>query len=162
MNKDLVENFKDSEFMSAKDKKLVLNDWDRFLQALVTDAEKVYVDKYGNELPKPFRKFTKRLYEHLHLHCSFIAHYDRLGFYNTYFIDFSDTVGFIRQFDIDFDCFSVEYGKNYWIRGDYEDLNTAMIEAMNKYKTNIYLKIEKKEQQKDFEEIKRLSGKWQF
>ena len=49
--------FRDAEFMSARDKELVLKAWLRFLK---------------NGLR--FEDFSKRLYEHLHLHCSFIAH----------------------------------------------------------------------------------------
>ena len=57
-----------------------------------------------------FAHFTKRLYEHLHLHCSFIAHYNRLGFYAEYFERGEDTARFLSQFDSRGDCRSVEYG----------------------------------------------------
>ena len=60
--------FKDSEFMTVRDKELVLAQWRRF------------VERGFN-----FEHFTDRLYKHLTLHCSFIAHFDRSGFYSTYF-----------------------------------------------------------------------------
>ena len=59
--------FTDVQFMTAKEKGMVLKNWETFL-------------KHG--LKK--QHFTKRLYEHLHLHCGFIAHYSRDGFYSTY------------------------------------------------------------------------------
>ena len=66
--------FRDVRFMSARDKELVLKAWVRFLR---------------NGLR--FEDFSRRLYEHLHLHCSFIAHYDRVGFYRTYFENGEET-----------------------------------------------------------------------
>ncbi len=74
--------FRDVEFMSAREKELVLKAWVRFVR---------------NGLR--FEDFTRRLYEHLHLHCGFIAHYDRAGFYRTYFENEEETVLFLSQFD---------------------------------------------------------------
>ena len=54
--------FKDTKFMSAEEKEKVLKNWERFIARFQGKC------------------FTKRLYDHLHLHCSFIAHYNRLGF----------------------------------------------------------------------------------
>ena len=71
--------------------------------------------------------FSKRLYEHLYLHCSFIAHYDRGGFYATYFDRGEDTMHFLSQLDKGVGGRSVEYG-GAWIAGDYADLNRAMVE----------------------------------
>jgi hypothetical protein len=56
--------------MSAREKGLVLKTWVRFL-------------KNGFRLAD----FSDRLYKHLTLHCSFIAHYNRVGFHQTYFED---------------------------------------------------------------------------
>src|SRR5438034_6398051 len=108
--------FRDAEFMSARDKELVLKAWLRFLK---------------NGLR--FEDFTKRLYEHLYLHCSFIAHYNRAGFYAEYFEHGEDTAQFLSQFDARGECRSVEYGWTLWLQGDYTDLNQAMIDEGTKY-----------------------------
>ena len=100
--------FTDVEFMTAKEKELVLKKWETFL-------------KYG--LQK--KHFTKRLYDHLHLHCGFIAHYSRDGFYSTYFEAGEDTQRFFEHF-----C-------NHTTTMDYDDLHTAMQEVYNKYLSNI-------------------------
>ena len=82
--------FSDAEFMSAREKELVLKAWVGFLR---------------NGLR--WEGFTRRLYEHLHLHCQFIAHYNRAGFYQTYFERGEDTVRFLSQFDRRGECRSV-------------------------------------------------------
>ena len=58
----------DTNFMTAKEKAQVLRQWERFL-------------KGGCQA----KDFTEALYHHLMQHCMFIAHYDRGGFYATYF-----------------------------------------------------------------------------
>src|SRR5437867_6119728 len=58
--------FGDARFMSAREKDLALKAWVRFL-------------KHGLR----FADFSDRLYRHLTLHASFIAHYDRAGFFAT-------------------------------------------------------------------------------
>jgi hypothetical protein len=77
--------------------------------------------------------FSDRLYKHLTLHCSFIAHYNRAGFYTTYFENGEDTTRFLSQFDKRGECRSVEYGGSWWLNGDYEDLTRAMIEEASRY-----------------------------
>lgn len=85
--------FRDAEFMMAREKTLVLKTWVRF-------------PKNGLR----FADFSDRLYRHLTLHCSFIAHYNRLGFYQTYFENGGDAVRFLGQFDKRGELRSVEYG----------------------------------------------------
>jgi hypothetical protein len=104
---------RDVEFMTASDKASVLRDWDRFL-------ESGFKRNY----------FTKGLYNHLIQHCSFIAHYNQDGFYSVYFGENGDTGKFIDQFT---SGISAEYGMDYWLRGDYDDINPAMCEVMRKY-----------------------------
>jgi len=112
---------KDTKFMSAQEKERVLRQWEQFLKSGLARE-----------------KFTKALYEHLHLHCSFIAHYDIHGFYATYFESGDDIATFLSQFDernAEFSGIprSVEYGMTYWATGDYEDINRAMIKVASKY-----------------------------
>jgi hypothetical protein len=101
--------FKDAEFMTAKEKELALKSWEIFL-------------KHG--LKK--QHFTKRLYNHLHLHCGFIAHYNIHGFYSTYFEAGQDTERF-------FEHFCTHTATNYGASIDYDDLNTAMRDIYSKY-----------------------------
>ena len=108
--------FRDIQFMSAREKELVLKAWVRFVR---------------NGLR--FEDFRRRLYEHLHLHCQFIAHYDRAGFYRTYFENGEDTVRFLSQFDKRGECRSIEYGMMSWLEGEYGDLARAMIEEASPY-----------------------------
>lgn len=96
-------NFKDSEFMTAREKRLVLANWKTYL-------------KHGLKQ----KHFTRRLYNHLHLNCGFIAHYNIGGFYATYFEHGADTVEFFKRF-----CDAASYS---WA-ADYKDLNMAMLEV---------------------------------
>lgn len=105
--------FNDVEFMTAKEKQLVLKNWKAFL-------------KYGLKR----QHFTKRLYEHLHLYCGFIAHYNIHGFYSTYFEAGQDTERF-------FDHFCTYTKANYGANSDYDDINTAMRDVYQEYKARI-------------------------
>jgi hypothetical protein len=107
--------------MTASEKELVLKDWEKFL-------------KNGFA----WERFTDRLYKHLINNCSFIAHYDRAGFYGTYFQSGDDKVHFLRQFDMrragpNGIPPSIEYGMTYWVDHDYGDINRAMIQVAGKY-----------------------------
>jgi hypothetical protein len=134
--------FCDGQFMSAREKALVLKAWLRFLQ---------------NGLR--FEDFTKRLYEHLHLHCSFIAHYNRAGFYAEYFEHGEDTAQFLSQFDARGECRSVEYGWTLWLQGDYADLNQAMIDEGTKCIPSLMEKARQSGRDADLAEARRLLGK---
>lgn len=105
--------FTDVQFMTAKEKELVLKNWKTFLK---------------HSLKK--EHFTKRLYEHLHLHAGFIAHYNLVTFYSTYFEAGQDTERF-------FDHFCTYMKANYGANSDYDDLNTAMRDIYQEYKTRI-------------------------
>ncbi len=69
---------KDSAFMDAEQKRKVLTQWERFVKGGFS-----------------FRLFTDNLYQHLILHCGFIAHYNCSGFYATYWCD--DLITLARQ-----------------------------------------------------------------
>jgi len=139
---------KDSQFMSARQKARVLRDWHRFL-------------KSGLE----WDKFTEALYTHLIQHCSFIAHYDRAGFYGTYFERGDDAVCFLSQFDQhqakeDGIPASVEYGATYWARGEYEDINRAMIEIAGAYIPSLVQRATKAQMLSDLARAKELVDRW--
>jgi len=134
--------FSDSEFMSAREKELVLKAWVRFLKHGLRSAD-----------------FTKRLYGHLIQHCSFIAHYNRGGFYQTYFESGEDTVRFLSQFDKRGECRSVEYGGSWWLHGSYADLNGAMVEEAAPYVPSLIENAESVQRDADLAEAGRLLAK---
>ena len=105
--------FTDVEFMTTKEKELVLKNWKRFIE---------------DGLQR--RHFTKRLYEHLHLHSGFVANFNVGGFYSVYFEAGQDIERFFEHF-----C-------NYKVLDDYSDINTAMREVYNKHKDAIKAQIE--------------------
>jgi hypothetical protein len=126
--------------MSAAEKEKVLKDWHRFIES---DFDRA--------------RFTKSLYDHLIQRCSFIAHYDQHGFYSTYFEDPEDTLKFVKQFDREQGCVSVEYGMTYWLNSeDYGDINKAMVEAFEPYKTEIYPRLRQRAREKKLVQIKAL------
>ena len=102
---------KDTQFMSVEEKDQVIRAWKRFLES-------------------GFRKdyFTEALYKHLINHCSFMAHYDRHGFYATYFEHGDETVQFFTQFDNSKGIpESIEYGGTSWYTDQrYNDINAEM------------------------------------
>ena len=102
-------NFRDAEFMTAQEKHALLKQWVVFLK---------------NGLKKAH--FSKRIYDHLHLHCGFIAHYNIHGFYSTYFESRADTQKF---FDF---LFNYPYTPH-----EYEDINHAMRLEYEKYESQI-------------------------
>jgi hypothetical protein len=140
--------FSDSEFMSAREKALVLKAWVRFLKKGLRRED-----------------FSDRLYTHLINHCSFIAHYSRTGFYSTYFDNSEDTTWFLSQFDKDGEreCRSVEYGDSSWRdRGDYEDVNGAMIEEASAFIPALLEQSSEKAKEADLAEARRLAAKHGF
>ena len=132
----------DSEFLSAMEKALILKQWKRFIE-------------------NGFRQedFTKRIYDHLHLHCSFIAHFSREGFFGTYFERPEDTIRFVRQFDSDFGFKSVEYGALWWIQGDYADVNNAMCQIMSGFKAELYERLQAEARANDIARAEALLAK---
>ena len=85
--------------------------------------------------------FTEKLYKHLTLHCSFIAHYNIHGFYETYFESPEQSLKFLSQFDREQGAYSVEYGNPYWLLGEYSDINNAMLDVYSKYKNDLTAKL---------------------
>lgn len=149
--------FKDVEFMTGKEKLLVLKQWTSFIKTLndVWSAHQVTTQ----DLDRLFLKFTDRVYEHLNLNCSFIAHFDRRGFFGTYFTEPENLINFLHQFDKDLDFKSVEYGGSGWIEGDYSDLNKAMCEVVEEYKSVLYKILAEKLKADDIATAKSLLAK---
>ncbi len=107
----------DTKFMTAGEKRRVLRDWETFL-------------KNGCRR----QDFTKALYHQLIMNCSFIAHYDLAGFYETYFVEGDDTAHFLEQFDRSKGCRSIELGMDYWVLyPGMNDINNAMCDVASKY-----------------------------
>ena len=127
-----MSEFKDSEFMIARDKELVLAQWKRFVERGFS-----------------FEHFTDRIYKHLSLHASFIAHFDRPGFFSTYFEDPETTIRFLNQFDSDYGFRSVEYGSTWWLDGDYADINRAMCSVVEANKERLYEELRRKVRGRD-------------
>ena len=98
--------YSNTKFMMAIEKEKVVKQFDHFIKTLIKNL---------GDNDKCFRAFTKGIYEHCHLHCGFIAHYNRHGFYQTYFgsQNIDDLKNFINHFidkydEINVDC-SVDY-----------------------------------------------------
>ena len=136
--------FADAQFLSAREKALVLKAWVRFLKNGLREED-----------------FSERLYTHLMLHCSFIAHYNRAGFYATYFENGEDTTRFLSQFDKRGECRSIEYGGS-WRLVEYEDLNRAMIEEASRFIPALTERASAKAKDADLAEAQRLAAKHGF
>ena len=127
-------SMKDTQFMSAGEKQKVLRQWRMFLNSGLSK-----------------NNFTKALYDHLIQHCSFIAHYDRQGFYSTYFEEGEDAVHFLSQFDNRNGIpNSIEYGMVGWYTTpDYNDINSEMCRIATKYIPALVEKCQHRQREKD-------------
>jgi hypothetical protein len=116
--------FTDSPFMPASEKRRALTQWHRFLQTLA---------RHFADRGRCLRAFPDALYTHLIQHCSFIAHYNRSGFFSHYFERGDDALRFLRQFDAVGNPTGActEYGGCWWLTGEYRDINEAMREALS-------------------------------
>lgn len=81
--------FEDVQFMTASEK---------------TKIYKAFVSFLNNHFKES--NFKKNLYEHLHLHCGFIAHYNIKGFYSEYFT----TAARFQKIALNFTSKPSEYG----------------------------------------------------
>jgi hypothetical protein len=108
--------FEDETFLSKIQKEKILKSWCRFIIGF----------KFGN--------FTDVLYQHLHLHCRFIAHYSRQGFYQEYFKDPQDISRFLKLFEGSCPMSWRLYNR---------DLTSAMMQELEKQKNRIFSDIAK-------------------
>lgn len=144
--------FNDTRFMPAAEKRRVLRHWEAFLQTLVQRFSKK---------DRCFAKFSDPLYKHLTLHCSFIAHYNRLGFFEHYFNTGDDTRRFLRQFDRKSNPvgLTVEYGSSSWLRGEYADINEAMRDTATPVAPAIAQAAQADQRRRDLTLARRLAAK---
>jgi hypothetical protein len=110
-------DFADSKWLSGDEKRKVLKQWTSFVK---------------NGFPET--SFTSSVYEHLHLHCGYIAHYNKHGYYGEYWGEYArDLHRHARE-----DHFSVRpvpaafynwesFIRQFSIWGDYTDIGTAMM-----------------------------------
>jgi hypothetical protein len=136
----------DEKFMSGAEKQLVLKAWVTFL-------------KHGCRS----EHFTERLYDHLSLHCSFIAHFDRHGFYEFYFSHPSErTYRFLDQFDPCKPGIAAELGAMYWLmdRATGSDLNHAMREVAGTYIAKLRYQFSETEKHSDLALASVLAAKY--
>jgi len=63
----------------------------------------------------------------------------------------------MKQFDKEQGCVSIEYGMTYWLNNDdYTDINTAMVEVIEPYKSEIYPRLKQRARERKLGEIERL------
>ena len=126
-------NYTDAEFMSAKEKDQIYKHWSHFLVVLLVDVDKA------------FNHFSERLYKHLSLHCGFIAHYNRKGFFDTYFS------GGIEEFN----AFVKTIRENSWMK-EYQDINKAMMNLLDEHLEKLERIFENRSFAKDLYELKNI------
>lgn len=115
----LAGSFADTQFTTAEQKKKAL---ESFLRVLET---------------RDLEKMDKNLYNHLHLHCGFIAHYDIHGFRAEY--SGQEFRRFVQHFD--------QNNPNFfgWLMGldaEYGDINRAMVKAATAMAPEIYKELD--------------------
>ncbi len=112
INREKPKKFTDVQYMTAAEKANVLYKWQIFVNS-----------SYKKE------NFTKNIYEHLIMHCGFIAHYNKSGFYSTYWYD-PDPEGSTPARFVDVEEFLHPYFNYY---SECKDLNTAMLFVLKEY-----------------------------
>ena len=123
--------------MTATERLRVAKQWEVFMRFLADGKHTKYNatangTDFGIMAPK---EFTNALYQHLHLHCGYIAHYSRHGFYDTYFTGVQQELhDFFRNFE------KTEWGgypsASTW--GDHKVLGEVMCDTYAKYKDKIF------------------------
>jgi len=111
------ERFTDARFLSSDEKRKTLKHWISFI-------------KNGF----PFNLFTEAIYNHLHLHCGYIAHYNRLGFYETYWNP--DTIAYAKENSLEIrpvpEIFHLweSFLKQFEAWGEHRDLGLSIMFAL--------------------------------
>lgn len=119
--------FQDTQFMTAKQKAKVVRDLELFILARLAMTSGL-----GTNYDFVLGRFSKALYDHLHLHCGYVAHYNRLGF-------FSAQLEQTPQFAKNIQRWST--GQNGYgsvlAWGDYEDIGKAMQAVTQAYLSEV-------------------------
>ena len=109
--------FTDTKWLSADEKRKILRQWTSFVK-----------NGFAETL------FTGSIYEHLHLHCGYIAHYNKHGYYGEYWGAYARDLHRHAKED-NFSVRSVPAAFDNWksfirqfsIWGDYRDIGAAMM-----------------------------------
>lgn len=127
-----------TEFMTKEEKMKVITHFQKFLSSGCDEGA-----------------FTKALYQHLHLHCGFIAHYNISGFYESRFCGLDNV-----KMTLDGIIRSASHCNQ-----DYADINACLAEIASDFYESIisqYKKIElsnlEHEQQRINDKIKSLKN----
>ncbi len=129
--------FTDTKFVTAQGKHRVVKAWARFLKSECRRED-----------------FTHALYEHLINHCSFIAHFNRDGFYGYYFTSPERKLRFFARFGESEGCYSG------WRDGEYADINQAMVKVATGYIPRVTIGCENEARRRDLAQAKALLLKY--
>lgn len=123
---------KNSEFMTIEEKERVIKHFKKFVSGGFKELD-----------------FTKALYDHFHLHCGFIAHYNKDGFYQA---RFGNHKGFVQTI--------VQLSEAHRHGGqDYRDVNKALSDTLASFDAaSIIKKGDLSEVQRILSEIKANVG----
>ena len=137
------EMLKDSEFMSAEQKKRMLRQWDRFIKRAFS-----------------FELFTNAIYQHLNLHCGFIAHYNRSGFYFTYwngdFVTFARRTGMLLR-PVPNVFFNWErFISSFQCWGEWSGMGASMLHALKSHLLSTLKELEREAKEAFRHDLERL------
>jgi hypothetical protein len=136
-------SFTDAEFMLAKEKEKA---WKNFKK--IIDARDISLLK-------------ETLYKHCHIHCSFIAHYNRHGFIAEY--SGQNFRRFVEHFDRNSKYNGPGCMNATWMRvEDYKDLNELMVNYCTLHAPQIYAELDEQIRQVEIALLKRLAEKHGF
>lgn len=128
--------FKDVRFQTAEEKEKAYRTFQRIIDG------------------RNINLLDKNLYEHLHLHCGFIAHYDINGFK----VEYSGTDGFKRFIDN-----FVLYGQREMMYSeDYNDINGELIKYAKKHYQKIMEEINYINTQAEIKIMKAIAEKYGY
>lgn len=114
--------YPDTQFLSGKEQEKALKQFKKVID--MRDAELI----------------AKSLYNHLYLHCGFIAHYDIFGFRQTY-----SGQGF-RDFVEHFDLNNPKMREwSHWLGGDYTAVNHDMAAYVTSQAPMIYAEMDEEQ-----------------
>lgn len=132
--------YADAKFMSAKEKERAFKCFKRVLET------------------RDISRMDKNLYEHLHLHCGFIAHYNIDGFKAAY--SGQNFRRFVERFDRNSKAFQ---SWNHWVDApDYSDINNDMVDLATELAPTIYAELKAKERAAEVELCRAVAEKHGF